>query len=86
MLVQIKPPRTCHTTVVGAESAKWTCLNPVYRMCIVVGSGVFGMQHLSQQGVTGQVTQQVALVQVLLHLQADAAHLRQPEKKLAEFI
>lgn len=55
-------------------------------MRFIIGSGVFGVQHLGQQGVTRQVPQQVALVQVLLHLQADAAHFRQPEQKLAEFI
>lgn len=47
---------------------------------------MLGVQHLSEQGVAGQVTQQVALVQVLLHLQADAADLWQPEQQLAELV
>lgn len=68
------------------QNAKEPCFNSFSRTRFIFVSGVFGVQHLGQQGVTGQVPQQVALVQVFLHLQADAAHFRQPEQKLAEFI
>lgn len=69
-----------------SESAKRKSIILLYRMCFKMVSGMLGVQHLGKQGVTGQVPQQVALVQVLLYLQADAAYFRQPEQQLAEFI
>ncbi len=49
-------------------------------------SGTFGVQHLYKKIVTGHVTVQVFVVQILLGLQADGPDLRQPQQQLAELV
>ena len=51
----------------------WTCaavgdLGFPRGACASTASAVLGMQHLREQGVAGQVSEQVPLVQVLLNL------------------
>lgn len=47
---------------------------------------VLGMKHFSQQWVAGKISQQVALIQVFLHLQADAAYLWQTKQQLSKLV
>lgn len=52
----------------------------------VVFSVVLGVEHFSQQRVAGQIPKKMALVQILLNLQADAAYLRKPQQQLTKLV
>jgi len=56
------------------------------KLCFDCVSCVLGMKHFSQQGVAGQISQKVALIQIFLDLQADAAHLWQTEQQLSKLV
>lgn len=47
---------------------------------------MLGVQHLSKERVAGQISQKVALIQILLHLQADASDFGQAQQQLAKLV
>lgn len=44
------------------------------------------MKHLREQWVAGKISQKMALVQILLNLQTDAAHFGKSEQQLAKLV